>query len=286
MTRIAYVDGRYLPIDAPAVRVEDRGYQFSDAVYEVCCMVDGALWDLDGHLERLHRSLGALAIPAPMGEGALATVFRETARRNRLSSALIYLQVSRGTGARDHAGDWSLMAPVAVVTARRFSLAKADAAAKRGVKTVTHPDDRWARPDIKTVSLLPNILAKAAARDAGAAEALLVRDGFITEGSSTNVWIVARDGALVTRAADRSILRGITRDAVLAVAGAEGRAVEERPFSVEEATSAVEVFITSATKFVTPVVQIDGAPVGDGAPGPIAAALRAAYVARARAAAC
>ena len=280
--RIAYVDGRYVPIDQTAIHIEDRGYQFSDAVYEVCVLVDGALWDADGHLARLRRSLGELDIPVPMSDGALLTVFRETARRNRLKTTLIYLQVSRGVGARDHAGDWSLMAPVTVVTARPLNLAAGERAAERGVSVITHADDRWARPDIKTVSLLPNILAKAQARDEGAAEAWLVRDGRVTEGSSTNAWIV-KDGALITHVADREILRGITRDAVLEVASEAGLRVEERSFTVEEALQADEAFITSATKFVTPVVKIDGRNIGGGAPGPLAKRLRRAYIDRARA---
>ena len=274
MSRIAYVNGRYLPHRHAGVHIEDRGYQFADGVYEACEVRDGDIIDMRRHLDRLDRSLAELRIGQPMARPALTAVLREVVRRNRVRNGLVYLQVTRGVAPRDHAFP-AAAKPALVVTAKPINRSAADRRAEQGIKVVTTPDNRWERVDIKSVGLLPNVLAKQAAREAGAYEALFVdRDGNITEGSSTNVWIVTADGRLVTRPAEKGILRGITRSVVLEVAASEGLAVEERAFTVAEAKSAREAFITAASTIVLPVVRIDDAIVGDGRPGPISRALR------------
>lgn len=275
MSRIAYVNGRYVPLRDAAVNVEDRGYQFSDGVYEVCEVRDGRLVDERRHMERLARSLHELRIPMPMTAQALGVVLREVVRRNRVRWGIVYLQISRGVARRDHAFPPPGTMPAIVVTARNLDFAAAEKLAADGVAVITVPDNRWERVDIKSVSLLPNVLAKQIAREQGAREAWFVdEEGFVTEGSSSNAWIVTRDGRLVTRQVDTAILKGITRTVVLEVAKVQGIAVEERPFSVAEAQEAREAFITSASQIVIPVVKIDGRPVGNGAPGLIATALR------------
>jgi D-alanine transaminase len=275
MSRIAYVNGRYLPLRDAAVNIEDRGYQFSDGVYEVCEVRGGRLVDERRHLERLARSLRELRIPMPMSARALGVVFRETVRRNRVRWGIVYLQITRGVSRRDHAFPPPGTLPSIVVTARNLDLGAAEKLAADGVAVITLPDNRWDRVDIKSVSLLPNVLAKQAARERGAREAWFVDEqGFVTEGSSSNAWIVTRDGKLVTRQVDNAILRGITRTVVLEVLKVQGIALEERGFTVEEAREAREAFITSASQIVIPVVQIDGRPVGNGAPGLLATALR------------
>ena len=275
MARIAYVNGRYLPLRDAAVNIEDRGYQFSDGVYEVCEVRGGRLVDERRHLERLARSLSELRIPMPMSARALGIVFRETVRRNRVRWGIVYLQITRGVSRRDHAFPPPGTLPSIVVTARNLDFAAAEKLAADGVAVITLPDNRWDRVDIKSVSLLPNVLAKQAAREQGAREAWFVDEqGFVTEGSSSNAWIVTRDGKLVTRQVDNAILRGITRTVVLEALKVQGIALEERGFTMEEAREAREAFITSASQIVIPVVQIDGRPVGNGAPGLLATALR------------
>jgi D-alanine transaminase len=275
MSRIAYVNGRYLPLAAAMVNVEDRGYQFSDGVYEVCEVRGGRLIDERRHMERLQRSLSELRIAMPMSPASLSVVLHETVRRNRVRWGIVYLQITRGVARRDHAFPPAGTAPSIVATARNLDLAGAERAAAEGVSVVSMPDNRWQRVDIKSVSLLPNVLAKQAAREQGAREAWFVDEkGFVTEGSSSNAWIVTRDGKLVTRQVDNAILRGITRTVVLEVLKVRGIALEERGFTVKEAQEAREAFITSASQIVLPVVQIDGRPVGNGAPGLIATALR------------
>jgi D-alanine transaminase len=278
LSRIAYVNGRYLPRRDAMVHIEDRGYQFSDGVYEVCEVRGGRLIDERRHLERLARSLGELRIPMPMPRAALGVVMRECVRRNRVCDGIVYLQVTRGVARRDHGFPPPGTAPALVVTARSIDAAANDLAAAEGVAVVTVPDDRWGRVDIKSVALLPNVLAKQAARERGAKEAWFVdRDGRVTEGSSSNAWIVTRDGTLVTRQADHGILRGITRSVLIDAIRAQGLTLEERPFTVEEAYGAREAFLTSASMIVMPVVRIDERPVGNGAPGSIATALRAGF---------
>ena len=275
MSRIAYVNGRYVPHRAAQVHVEDRGYQFADGVYEVCEVRGGRLVDERRHMDRLTRSLSELRIAMPMPRNALGVVLRETVARNRVRDGIVYLQVSRGVARRDHAFPAAATQPSIVVTARNHDINKLEQGAGDGIAVISVPDNRWERVDIKSVGLLPNVLAKQAAREAGAKEAWFVdAKGFVTEGSSTNAWIVTRDGAVVTRPADFGILRGITRTVVLEIIAEQGLKLEERPFTMDEAYAAREAFITSATQFVTPVVRIDGKPVGNGAPGLTATALR------------
>lgn len=276
MSRIAYVNGRYLPRSSEAtVNIEDRGYQFADGVYEVCEVRGGRLVDQRRHMQRLQRSLKELRISMPMSLSSLGVVLHETVRRNRISDGIVYLQVTRGVARRDHPFPAATVQPAVVVTASRLDFAKLDAMAAEGVAVITLPDNRWDRVDIKSVALLPNVLAKQAAREQGAREAWFVdEDGFVTEGSSSNAWIVTREGKIVTRQADRTILKGITRSVVLEQMKTQGIGLEERPFTVEEACQAREAFLTSATQLVMPIVRIDGKPVGNGAPGLIATALR------------
>src|SRR5262245_50465432 len=278
MSRIAYVNGRYQPWRDATVHVEDRGYQFSDGVYEVCEVKGGCIVDERRHMARLERSLAELRIAMPMSPAALGVVMRETIRRNRLSNGLVYLQISRGVARRDHAFPASDTPPAVVGTARSLDAAANETMAEKGVGVVTVPDNRWGRPDIKSISLLPNVLAKQAAREQGAREAWFVdRDGHVTEGSSSNAWIVTSGGKLVTRPADSGFLRGITRTVLIDVIRAQGLELEERPFTVEDAYGAREAFLTSASQIVMPVTRIDERPVGNGAPGLIATALRAEF---------
>jgi D-alanine transaminase len=275
MARIAYVNGRYLPWQEASVHIEDRGYQFSDGVYEVCEVRGGRLIDERLHMARLERSLSELKIAMPMSLKALGIVMRETVRRNRVRDGIIYLQITRGVARRDHAFPPAATVPSVVVTARNLDFAAGERSAAEGIAVVTVPDNRWERVDIKSVSLLPNVLAKQAAREQGAKEAWFVdRKGFVTEGSSTNAWIITRDGEVVTRPADNGILRGITRTVLIEALKAQGLTLKERPFTAEEAYGAREAFITSASMIVMPVVRIDGRPIGNGAPGLLASALR------------
>jgi len=278
MSRIAYVNGHYLPLAEATVNVEDRGYQLSDGVYEVCEVRGGRLVDERSHLARLDRSLAALAMPQPMSRAALGVVLRETMRRNRVRDGFVYLQVTRGVARRDHAFPTAPTTPSLVVTARNVDPSVNEKIAADGIAVVTMPDQRWARVDIKSIALLPNVMGKQAARAQGAREAWFVdQAGRVTEGASSNAWIVSRDGKLVTRQLGRDILQGITRTVLLDVIKAQGLQVEERAFTVEEVYGAREAFITSATQVVMPVVRIDGRPVGNGAPGLIATALRRDY---------
>ncbi len=278
MSRIAYVNGLYVPHAEAAVHVEDRGYQFGDGVYEVCEVYGGHLVDATRHLARLARSLSELRIRAPMSDAALRQIMREVVRRNRVRDGMVYIQVTRGVARRDHVFPSSDVAPAVVMTARAADFAKADRQAGEGVAVITVPENRWDRVDIKTVGLLPNVLAKQQAKEAGAREAWFVTsDGLVTEGGSTNAWIVTGEGRLVTRPATRGILRGITREVVCEVAARQGVPLEERSFSVSEALAAREAFITAATTLVMPVVRIDGHVVGDGRPGPVTRALRSHF---------
>jgi D-alanine transaminase len=275
MSRVAYVNGRYLPRREAMVHIEDRGYQFSDGVYEVCEVRDRRVIDERRHLARLTRSLAELRIAPPMSDRALGTILRETIARNRVDNGIVYLQITRGVARRDHAFPDAPTAPSIVVTARALDFAKNEAVAAAGIAVISVPDNRWGRVDIKSVALLPNVLAKQAAREAGAREAWFVdAAGMVTEGSSTNAWIVTADGALVTRPADHAILRGVTRTVMLDLIAAKGLSLAERAFSLAEAYAAREAFVTSASQIVMPVIRIDGRAIGDGKPGPVATALR------------
>jgi D-alanine transaminase len=275
MSHIAYVNGRYLPHDRAAVSIEDRGFQFADGVYEVCEVRGGRLIDATRHMSRLQRSLTELRMAMPTPLSALKVILRETVRRNRVHDGLVYLQVTRGTAPRDFPFPPKGTPPTIVVTARSNDPAKIARMAEEGIAVVTMPDIRWHRVDIKSVALLPNVLAKQAARDQGAREAWLVdARGYVTEGGSSNTWIVTKDRALVTRPLGTDILPGVTRSVVLDAVAAKKLTLKERAFTVEEAYAAQEAFVTSASQIVMPVVRIDGRPVGTGKPGPVAAALR------------
>jgi D-alanine transaminase len=275
MSRIAYVNGRYLPHRGAMVHVEDRGYQFSDGVYEVCEVRGGRLVDARRHLARLTRSLAELRIRMPMPLAALDIVLREVVARNRVGYGIVYLQVTRGVARRDHAFPAPEVRPSVVVTARSLSAARNEALAAQGIAVVSVPDNRWGRVDIKTIGLLPNVLARQAALDQGARDAWFVdKDGAVTEAASTNAWIVTQAGAVVTRPADHAILRGITRTVLFDVIKAQGLRLEERAFTLAEAYAAREAFVTAASQIVLPVVRIDGRPIGEGRPGPVATALR------------
>ncbi len=275
MSRIAYVNGRYLPLRDAKVHIEDRGYQFADGVYEVCEVRGGRLIDERRHLERLKRSLSEIRIRMPMSPAALGIVLREVVAKNRIGYGIVYLQITRGVARRDPAFPPPEVPPTVVATARPLNRARNEALAEKGIAVVSVPDNRWGRVDIKTVGLLPNVLARQAAIDRGARDAWFVdRDGKVTEAASANAWIVTPAGVLVTRHADDGILRGITRAVTFDVIEARGLSVEERGFTLEEAYAAREAFETSATQIVMPVVRIDGHVIGDGKPGPVALALR------------
>ena len=275
LSRVAYVNGRYLSRRDASVNIEDRGYQFADGVYELCEVREGRLIDERRHIERLRRSLNELKIAWPLAPSALAVVMRETIRRNRVYNGIVYLQVTRGVARRDHAFPPAGTPSSIVVTARSLDPAANERLAAEGIAVITVPDDRWSRVDIKTIALLPNVLAKQSARSQGAREAWLVdQEGRVTEGSSTNAWIVTADGKVVTRPADNGILRGITRSVLIDALKAQGLVFEERAFTITEAHEAREAFVTAASQIVMPVVRIDGRLVGDGKPGPVATALR------------
>lgn len=270
MSRIAYVNGRYLPQSEAAVNIEDRGYQFGDGIYEVVHLHGGRYIDEDRHLARLERSLREIRLPMPMSLAALRMVLREVARRNRLTEGLLYMQVTRGVAPRDHAFPKTPVPPALVVTIKRIPPYPTDVDRWTGT-AITLPDLRWARRDIKSVNLLPNCLARQAAREQGAIEAVLYDEatGVVTEGAATSFWIVDGKGSIVTRQLGHEILPGCTRGALLAELAGEGIAIEERAFTLDEVKAAKEAFLTSATSFVKPIVAIDGAPVNDGKVGPV-----------------
>ncbi len=276
MSGIAYANGAYVRSRDAVVSIEDRGYQFADGVYEVCEVFHGELIDERRHLERLERSLAELRIAPPVKLAALKVILREILARNRVADGYVYIQVTRGVAPRDHVFPDPPARPSLIVTARRINPEKGEAAARKGVAVITTPDIRWKRVDIKSISLLPNVLARQEAKEKGAYEAwLLDSDGMVSEGAASNAWIVDAGGTIVTRQLDHSILRGITRTTLLEIIAALGLRLEERKFSVEEALVAREAFVTGATTLVMPVIAIDGHAIGDGAPGPVASKLRA-----------
>jgi D-alanine transaminase len=278
MSRVAYVNGQYLPWKEAKVGFEDRGYQFSDGVYEVCEVRGGRIVDLPLHFGRLRRSLSELRIAMPMSEAALGVILHEVTRRNHVGYGIVYLQITRGVARRDHAFPPPSVRPSVVVSARKLNFERNQAIAARGIAVVTVPDIRWARVDIKAVSLLPNVLARQAARERGAYEAWFVDgDGFVTEGAASNAWIVTADGRLVTHPTGAGILTGITRQVLLDVIASLQLTLDERPFTVAEALEAREAFVTAASQIVMPVVAIDGKPIGDGKPGPTTQRLREAF---------
>jgi D-alanine transaminase len=278
MSRIAYVNGGYVPLRHAMVHVEDRGYQFGDAVYEVCEVREGRLIDERRHLARLQRSLDALQIRLPMSLAALGIVLREVVVRNRIGYGIVYLQIGRGVARRDHAFPAPDLPPSLVVTARPSNARRNEALAAAGIAVISVPDDRWGRVDIKTTGLLPNVLARQAAIAQGARDAWLVdKDGNVTEAASANAWIVTQAGRVVTRPADHGILKGITRTVLFDVIKAQGLSIEERAFALAEAYAAREAFVTAASQIVLPVVRIDGHMIGEGKPGPLSIALRRTF---------
>jgi len=281
LNEVVYVNGAYVDRADARVSVFDRGFLFADGVYEVCAVLDGRLVDNDAHLARLARSLAAIELDRPLSREDIVAIQRELVARNRLSEGLVYMQVTRGAADRDFAfPDNATPTFVAFAQARRIVGAPA---AETGVAAISVPDLRWSRRDIKSVALLGQVLAKQAARRAGAAEAFMVEDGFVTEGASSSVFIVTKAREIVTRPLSTALLPGCTRQAVLALANERQMQLVERAFTVEEANAAAECFFTSATAFVMPVVTLDGRPIGDGKPGPATRRLRDLYIEAARA---
>jgi D-alanine transaminase len=278
MTRIAYVNGRYVRHADASVHIEDRGYQFADGVYEVCEVRHNMIVDMTRHLDRLGRSLSELRIGWPMHRAALVRVIREVLRRNRVKNGLFYLQVTRGVAKRDHVFPAPGTKPSIVVTAKNTNPAIIAAKNANGIKTITVPDNRWDRVDIKTVGLLSNALVRQQAKEAGAQEAIYVdANGIVKEGAATNVWMVDSDGTLLTRPAEHGILRGITRTTLMDVAKTMDLRIREEEFSVEKMLGAREVFITAATSICFPVVEIDGNTIANGHPGSVSQKIREAF---------
>ncbi|MEM9341995.1 MAG: D-amino-acid transaminase [Pseudomonadota bacterium] len=276
MSRTVYVNGDYLPEEQATVSVFDRGFLFADGVYEVTSVLGGKLIDFAGHAARLKRSLGELDMAEPMDTDALLEMHRELVQRNEIEDGLIYLQITRGAADRDFAFPESAEPTVVAFTQAKPGMAQSPVAAK-GIKVISIPDARWGRRDIKTVQLLYPSMGKMMAKHAGADDAWMVQDGEVTEGTSNNAYIV-KGSKIITRQLSTDILHGITRAAVLRFAKEAQMVVEERPFTVEEAQAADEAFVTSASAFVMPVVEIDGTALGDGTPGPIAKRLREIYL--------
>jgi D-alanine transaminase len=282
-SRIAYVNGQYLPHSEAAVHVEDRGYQFADGVYEVIHVFNGDFIDADPHLARLERSLREMQLRQPMSMRALRAVLAEVVRRNRIHEGIVYLQITRGAWPRDFAFPPAHVPPSLVITARAIPRYREDVE-NLGERAISIPDIRWKRRDIKSVSLLPSVLGKQKAREAGCYEAIMIDDdGFITEGTSSNFWIVGQDGVLRTRHLSSDILAGCTRGSLMALMEGEGiKAIQEK-FTLEDALAAREAFVTSATSFVKPIVAIDDKPVGNGKPGTITRTLHKLYTAHVKA---
>jgi D-alanine transaminase len=279
---IAYVNGDFVPLSEAKVSVLDRGFLFADGIYEVSAVLDGKLVDNDSHLARLARSVGEIKLALPESIGRIKEIQRELIERNRLKNGLVYLEVTRGA---DRGRDFAFpkgVKPTLVMFTSEKDIVNA-ASAKTGIGVITVPDIRWERRDIKSVGLLAQVLAKQAAAEAGAGEAWMIQDGEVTEGGSSSAFILTQNDVLVTRQNSNTILPGCTRKAVVKLAEERQLRLEERPFTVEEALRAKEVFITSASLFVQPVVKIDGKPVADGKVGPMAARLREIYIDFARA---
>jgi D-alanine transaminase len=279
--RIAYVNGRYLPFAVAGVHVEDRALQLGDGIYEVCNVIGGWMLDEEPHLDRMERSLRELGMAMPMSRAALKLVMREMIVKNRIADGFLYLQVTRGAVKRDHIPPANGPRPTLIMTMRAQDMAGLANRMEKGVAVSTQPDIRWGRCDIKTVQLLPNLLAKQAARKTGAFEAWLVDDdGYVTEGSSTNAWIVAKDGTVITRDLSHAILPGVTRRIILEALAEAQMKVAERKFTVAEAKAAQEAFLSSATGAAVPVVAIDGQTIGNGTPGSLTRRIRELYFAR------
>lgn len=274
MSRFAYVNGSYRPLSDAAVHIEDRGYQFGDGVYEVVLVRGGKLYDFDGHMQRLGRSLAEIAIAPPVSDTVLKMIIKRLIRLNGLRNGIVYLQITRGVARRDHKFPKDVTASL-VLTTKHLQVATETS----GKSAITVPDQRWSRRDIKTIQLLPNCLAKQAASERGAFEAIMVMpDGTITEGSSSNLWMVSNTNTVITRPANADILNGITRLALARIGADRQIKIEERAFTVDEALSAKELFVSSATSAAMPIIELDGHKIGNGQPGDITMALRAAYL--------
>jgi D-alanine transaminase len=266
MPRIVYVNGRYLPHRYASVHIEDRGFQFADGVYEVIAITNGKLVDIEPHLDRLNRSMGELNIDWPVSRRAFGLILREVILCNRVTNGSIYLQITRGVAARDFTYPEGLR-PSLVIYTKSTKKASIETASQ-GHAVVSQPDIRWARCDIKTISLLPSVLAKRAATEEGVADAWFVNEeSIVTEGTSSNAWIVTTTKELITRQADNFILSGITRQTILKLASDAGLTITERPFSLKEAMQATEAFTSSSTALVKPVIKINGVQIGDGQAG-------------------
>jgi len=276
MNRIVYVNGEYLNETEAKISVFDRGFLFADGVYEVSSVLNGQLIDNKGHMTRLHRSLNELSLAAPTTDEAIETAQKALIEKNNVKEGLVYLQVTRGVA--DRAFHFPENTPTSLVMFTQELNVINSPYAQKGMSVITVPDIRWGRRDIKTVQLLAPSMAKMAAKAAGADDAWLEQDGFITEGSSNNAYIITKEGTIVTRHLGNEILAGITRRAILRLADEKNMKVEERLFTADEAKDAAEAFLSSATTFVTPVVSIDGEKIGDGTPGPISMQLREFYI--------
>jgi len=278
--RIAHVNGRFVPLEEAQVSILDRGFLFADGVYEVTAVIDGRLIDFEPHAARLYRSLAAIGITPPVDEAGLRALHEEMVARNELAEGLVYLQITRGQAERDFA--YPTDATPSLVMFTQVKSVVHNPAADKGIRVVCVPDLRWSRRDIKSVALLAQVMAKQAAVEAGAGEAWMIEDGFITEGSSSTSFIITADGRIVTRPLSNAVLPGVTRIAVMRLAQEAQLIVEERPFTLGEALAAKEAFLTSASSFVMPVVEIDGVTIGSGQPGPLTRRLRELYLDAAR----
>ena len=277
MTRIAYVDGAYLPFDQAGVHIEDRGYQFADGIYEVFALIDGQMLDVDAHLKRLELSLEKINLASPVSYSALLVILNETIRANNIRDGLVYMQITRGRAARNHAYP-AVSQPVLSVTVRPINETHRRHVAETGIKVISTEDQRWKRCDIKSISLLPNVMAKQAAVEADAQEAWMIDvEGFVTEGASTTAWIVDESGKLRTRPLANDILDGITRQMLLSLIDELQLELDETPFTIDEAYSSNEAFSTASSLIVMPIIEIDGHKVGNGKPGQITTQLLQNY---------
>ena len=276
MSRIAYVNGEFVPLEDATISIQDRGFLFADGIYEVTAVVDGVFVDMAGHLDRLERSCDEIGLELPASRAEIEALHDELARRNELTEGIIYLQVTRGAGERDFPFPEDPLPSLVMFT--QVKKLKENPAAETGVRVISIEDIRWKRRDIKSVALLAQVLAKQAAAEKGCAEAWMTEDGYVTEGGSSTSFIITKDGRLVTRPLSNAILAGVTRKSVLALAKEANLTLEERLFTLDEAYDAAEAFLTSASTFVMPIVEIDGHAIGDGAPGPHTQRLRTLYL--------
>jgi D-alanine transaminase len=280
MSRIVFLNGSFLPLEDAKVSIMDRGFLFADGVYEGFGVLDGRLVDREGHLARLDRSLAEIRIANPYSQGQWTGFMNELISRNGLREGFVYLQLTRGVAERDFFFPADTQPTVAMFTQAKDIVAAP--AAETGIAVVTMPDLRWKRRDIKSLSLLAQVMAKQAAREAGAQEAWMIEDGYVTEGGSSSAFIVTKRNSIVVRPLSQAILPGITRQSILRFVVETGLAMEERLFTLDEAHDAAEALLTSASNFIVPVVTIDGRPVGDGKPGPQTRRLRELYIGMAR----